>query len=447
MKIRLWFDQARLAMANELDVYLYGERVATVARRGRGLQLEYLPHYVARPEAVPISVQLPVVPRGHSGEVVNRFLENLLPDRPDVKRKWAQEAGLTSEQPFDLLAVYGADVAGALEFYRSGSRPSRDSNLAALSELEIGDRIRQIRADDSQWLARNRAEHAFSLGGAQGKFALALHEGQWFEPTGDHPSTHIFKPGVNGFAGSDVTEHITMQLARSLGIFAAHTEIGFFDGEHVLIVERFDRRRTDSAIVRLHQEDLAQATGTASLNKYEQDNGPSYLDIFGVFDRNLSPSARYEAKLRFAECLIFSWIVGHNDGHSKNYSLAHFAEGSSLAPFYDLNSMLPFQPDSAVRARDYRAFDGVELAFAVHGARALGDYSAETLRALELDAQLPQGALADFAGYVATNLVAHLNQIIGELPVQLQQLAAVKNFPFVLFAQTRRVLDVLTAAG
>ncbi len=83
----------------------------------------------------------------------------------------------------------------------------------------------------------------------------------------------------------------------------------------------------------------------------------------------------------------------------------------------------------------------------MHGARALGDYSAETLRALELDAQLPQGALADFAGYVATNLVAHLNQIIGELPVQLQQLAAVKNFPFVLFAQTRRVLDVLTAAG
>lgn len=66
MKIRLWFDQARLAMANELDVYLYGERVATVARQGR-CTARYTAH-VFKAWAVPISVQLPVVPRGHSGE-------------------------------------------------------------------------------------------------------------------------------------------------------------------------------------------------------------------------------------------------------------------------------------------------------------------------------------------------------------------------------------------
>lgn len=38
---------------------------------------------------------------------------------------------------------------------------------------------------------RRAREEGFSLGGAQGKFALARREGQWFEPTGQHPSTHI----------------------------------------------------------------------------------------------------------------------------------------------------------------------------------------------------------------------------------------------------------------
>lgn len=433
-------------MANELDVYLYGERIATIIRRNRSLRLEYLPHYVARPDAVPISVQLPVVPGGHASDLVSRFLENLLPDRPDVKRRWARDAGLTSEQPFDLLAVYGADVAGALEFYAAGSSASRASQLTPLSDADIGDRIRQIRADDSQWLAQNSAENAFSLGGAQGKFALALHDGRWFEPSGSYPSTHIFKPGVNGLAGSDVTEHLTMQLARSLGIFAASTEIGFFDGEHVLIVERFDRRLAHEGVRRMHQEDLAQATGTASLNKYERDRGPSVVDIFEVFDRYMAPLNRREARLRFAECLVFSWIVGHNDGHSKNYSLAHSASGAKLAPFYDLNSILPFQIESTVRARDYRAFDGVELAFEVSGARTIGEYTLATLRGLEQEAGLREGLLAEFAGYVAANLVGNLNRIIDELPTELQQLAAVKNYPFVAFAQMRRVLNVLATS-
>lgn len=431
-------------MTNALDIYLYGEHIATITRRNRALSLTYLPDYIAIPDAVPISVQLPLVPGRHSSELVARFLENLLPDRPDVRRKWALEAGLTSEEPFDLLAVYGADVAGALEFYPSGARTWRDSALLPISDAEIGDRIRQIRADDSEWLAKNRTEHAFSLGGVQGKFALARHEGRWYEPTGAQPSTHIVKPGVQGFEGSDITEHVTLQVARSLGMFAAHTEIEFFDGEHALVVERFDRAHTPEGVVRLHQEDLAQATGTSSLNKYERDNGPGYLEIFSVFDKNLPPANSRDAKMRFAECLVFSWIIGHNDGHSKNYSLSHSPRGSALAPFYDLNSVLPFQLDSALRANDYRAYDPVELAFEVDGAKTVGDYTTGTLRSLEKDAKLQEGLLEEFALYVASNLMENLNRAIDDLPQELQGLPAIKKYPFAAFAQTRRVFDVVS---
>src|SRR5690606_22100970 len=112
------------------------------------------------------------------------------------------------------------------------------------------------------------------------------------------------------------TEHITLQVARQFGLNVARTELGLFEGEHVLIVERFDRLRDGDRYIRIHQEDLAQATGVSSLNKYERDGGPDYRDIFVVFDRDLGPGDARIAKQRFAVCLVFSWMLGHNDGHA-----------------------------------------------------------------------------------------------------------------------------------
>lgn len=107
-------------MADSLDVYLCGSMVATITRRGDNLTLRYLEDYVQTDQAIPISTQLPVVAGVAPAEKTKRFLENLLPDRPDVRERWARKAGLDNASAFDLLSVYGADVAGALEFYPAG---------------------------------------------------------------------------------------------------------------------------------------------------------------------------------------------------------------------------------------------------------------------------------------------------------------------------------------
>lgn len=431
-------------MADKLDVYLYDRRIATVSRQGDNLQLRYLPEYINSEQPVPISVQIPVVAGVAGNEVTRRFLENLLPDRPDVKTRWAREAGLSSDSAFDLLTVYGADVAGALEFYPAESTTRAEAGFSPVSDEAIASRIRQIRADDTNWLERQPIEEGFSLGGAQGKFALARREGQWFEPTGQHPSTHIFKPGVHTLDGSDITEHITMQSARRLGLLVANTQVGLFNGEHVLIVERFDRLLVDNRCFRLHQEDLAQATGTSYLNKYERDGGPGYQGIFAIFDRDLTPALARAAKRRFAECLVFSWIIGHNDGHSKNYSLTHAPDESFLSPFYDLNTVLPFELPEVIRAKKYRAYDGIKLAFAVDGAETIGEFGTKSLRTLERHAELPGGYLDDFALHVATNLQAAVIAVISALPEPLQQISAVQLYPYASYAQTLRVLDLFT---
>lgn len=429
-------------MINSLDVYLYDEHVATITRQGDNLTLRYLQHYIDRNHPVPISVQLPVVAGAASGTTTRRFLENLLPDRPDVRTKWATDAKLTSDSAFDLLTVYGADVAGALEFYPTGTAPRTASDLTPITNEAIVARIRQIRADDSDWLQQRAVEEGFSLGGAQGKFALAHRDGQWYEPSGQHPSTHIFKPGVHALPGSDLTEHITLQVARQFGLTVASTEVGVFEGEHVLIVERFDRLQDGDRYLRIHQEDLAQATGVSFLNKYERDGGPSYRELFTLFDRELDPGNARAAKRRFAECLVFSWIIGHNDGHTKNYSLSHLPGVTVLSPFYDLNSSLPFELPSTVRAADYRAFDGVKLAFSIDGSATIGSIGPDSLRVLERDAQLHDGHLADFAVTVAANLQPVVSDVMGSLPDQLQQIEAVKLYPFATYSQTLRVRDL-----
>ncbi|CAN7418735.1 HipA domain-containing protein [Microbacterium sp. LjRoot45] len=417
--------------------------MATITRRGENLQLRYLPEYAASDDPVPISVTLPVVSTPFGNDDTKRFLDNLLPDRADVRSRWAREAKLSSDSTFDLLSVYGADVAGALEFYPAGTSPRQEENLAPLAEKEIGDRIRQIRRDDSDWLQHRTVEEGFSLGGAQGKFALALRDNQWFEPSGRQPSTHIFKPGIQPLPGSDVTEHITLQLAGLLGLDAAASVIAEFDGEHVLIVERFDRFPHNGVVARVHQEDLAQATGTSHVQKYEADGGPGYRDLFTVFDRNLSATDAKTAKERFAKLHVFSWIVGHNDGHAKNFSLTHVSGRSTLAPFYDLNSSLPFKQREQVLSHNPAVFDNVELAFGVNGANTLGSFNADSIRQLETDAGLPEGHLRDFARQIAAGLQAFVAVALEPLPDRLQELPAVSLYPHATYAQTLRVRDTL----
>lgn len=431
-------------MIRALNVYLYDVHVATITRRGENLQLRYLPEYADSDSPVPISVTLPVVMTPFGNDETKRFLDNLMPDRADVRSRWARNAKLTSDSTFDLLSVYGADVAGALEFYPAGTPPRQEETLTPLTEKEIGDRIRQIRRDDSDWLQRRAVQEGFSLGGAQGKFALALRDGQWFEPSGRQPSTHIFKPGIHPLPGSDVTEHITLQVARLLGIDAAASVIAEFDGEHVLIVERFDRFDNKGTIGRLHQEDLAQATGTSHVQKYESDGGPGYRDIFTVFDRNLSAADAKTAKERFAQLHVFSWIIGHNDGHSKNFSLTHVPGRSVLAPFYDLNSSLPFTQRDQVLAHDPAAFDNVELAFVVDGANTLGTFNAHSIQRLEADAGLAEGNLREFALQIAAGLQPAVSAVTESIPDHLNELPAVTLYPHATYTQTRRVMDALT---
>ncbi|WP_169514075.1 HipA domain-containing protein [Jonesia quinghaiensis] len=431
-------------MTETLFIYLYDALAARIVRDDRIISLQYDAQYVLDDQSAPISLQFPLTTTPYSGKTVEFFLENLLPDRPEVRTQWARDAGLDSIDAFDLLAIYGEDVAGGLEIYPYEKSQQRKTALTPITDASIAARIRQIRNDSTQWNMKDTAGGQFSLGGAQGKFALALVDNQWFEPSGAHPSTHIFKPGVNNFDGSDITEHVMMRVAEQLGLETAQTSIRQFDGEHVLVVERFDREYYGGSLRRIHQEDFAQATGTPVLRKYESDGGPGYKDMLSVITKHVNPEFIQSARRALAHSLVFFWIMGHADAHSKNFSVRILPNNVSLTPLYDLNCSLAFELESTCKALDYTAFDNVALAMSVNKKFKIGDFTLDSLNEINRECELEPNYSAVFAAYVAANIQAILIDVIEELPIEYQQLQAVKNLPYVIFSQTKRVKHLLS---
>lgn len=96
-------------------------------------------------------------------------------------------------------------------------------------------------------------------------------------PYGNEPTTHLLKPGIAGFDGHAVNEHLCLATARLLGLRAARSQIVTFDDQTAVAVRRFDRFHREGAVVRVHQEDLCQALAVHPDDKYQSDGGPSRL--------------------------------------------------------------------------------------------------------------------------------------------------------------------------
>jgi serine/threonine-protein kinase HipA len=405
-------------MSDQLDVFLYGLRVGELRRRAaEDYVLEYDESWAATDEAVPLSLSLPLRQRVHQGRVLVDFIDNLLPDNPDVRQRWATDAGLDSVEPFFLLREYGEDVAGAASFRSPGGTPS--GSRQPLSDAAVADRIRRLRADATTWHDDGAvARGQFSLAGAQAKFSLARHDDAWFEATGTDPSTHLFKPGLANVVDGELIEYLVMRTAYFLGIPAATVELFDHDDEHSLVVKRFDRRIEPGGLTRLHQEDLLQSLGCPRLRKFEMNGGPGIDEIARLLER----AADEESRRQYAAMLMYSWIVLSTDAHAKNYSVFLEPEGARLTPLYDASSILPYLGDdvSLDRPSLLNRAAGTRLAVRYGATDLAGDVS-----------RLELGAIARRCGMAADDLLAvaalqilevsdTISDVASELPSHLQ---------------------------
>ena len=346
-------------MADELDVWLRGRRVAFVSRHRDRLDLTYTEAALAEyPLGTPLlSLSLPLVPERYNKGRVRPFLDGLLPEGAP-RRVAAEDFDLLASDTFGLLCALGRECAGAIVVQPAGDDPPPEpSTLAAepLDEDELEALVANLRNAPLGTSERVRV----SLAGVQEKLVLTrMPDGRWGSPVDGAPSTHILKPELAEYPATVANEAFCMRIARHLGLPAAHIETTSVGGRPLLIVERFDREvAADGAVVRLHQEDLAQATGIPPEKKYQTDGGPSLARIADV----LQSVARAGARERLLRMVTLNVVVGNGDAHAKNFSLLHQPSGSvDLAPAYDVLSTLQYSDDRlAMYVDDVRRTDRV----------------------------------------------------------------------------------------
>jgi serine/threonine-protein kinase HipA len=247
------------------------------------------------------------------------------------------------------LEQIGRDCVGAMQFLPDGmvidafqpieGEPVSDEEieaiLANLARAPLGIDIEQ--------------EFRISVAGAQEKTALLFHEGRWKRPIGTTPTTHILKPqlveiptpwGMIDLSNSVENEHYCLKLLEGFGLQVAQTEMATFGARRVLVVERFDRRwRGDRQLLRLPQEDCCQALSIPSSRKYQNQQGPSAVDIMTLLQGSDEPLRDQAA---FLKSQMIFWLIGATDGHGKNFSVFIRPGGRfELTPFYDVLSAQP----------------------------------------------------------------------------------------------------------
>ncbi|MBR8175486.1 type II toxin-antitoxin system HipA family toxin [Burkholderia ambifaria] len=343
---------ARRPRHDRLDLWMNGIPVGYWEVRRGVERLVYLPAWIDDPQGRPLSLSLPFTPgnQPHQGAIVADYFDNLLPDSQPIRRRIAQRYRLGSTAPFELLASIGRDCVGALQLLPPDETPVDLQAIAgtALDDAAVADVLRHATAAPLPGHAEPDGELRLSIAGAQEKTALLRHGNRWLLPAGSTPTTHIFKLplGRVGNMQADMrtsveNEWLCSKIVAAYGLPVAACDIGRFDDQKALIVERFDRRpsRDGTWILRLPQEDMCQATGTPSGAKYESDGGPGIATIMGILAN--SAEAAQDRNNFFVTQLVF-WVLAAIDGHAKNFSIAHLPGNTYRStPLYDVLSAHP----------------------------------------------------------------------------------------------------------
>lgn len=380
-------------MADELAVFLAGTRVGTVSRTPGGRYgFAYTDEY-RRTGRVPLSPTLPIGPGPFKADHIGAYLEGLLPEKDAVRQQWAAEME-TSDDAFDLLTGMGLDCVGAVQFIptdRTDDLAIRPADYLLQTDEAIGDRLRELRKTGASWTLPD--EH-WSLPGAQDKLTLTWQDSAWHAHTGAGTSTHIIKPGVQRLHHQAALEHATMRVASRLGLRVAETQLADFDGEAAIVVTRFDRVTTDDGTIhRLHQVDFCQAMGRYPKHKYEERGGPRTKDLANMLRRE-SALAREDVH-RFSDAVLFNYVVGAPDGHSKNLALLYGPDGRArMAPLYDLSSAFAYNPN-----RD--GYDLGKAALSIGGRRKFGEVLGKNIDRHAEEMQLDAAERRDRAAELA----------------------------------------------
>lgn len=191
-------------------------------------------------------------------------------------------------------------------------------NLSSLAPLEFT-------AEQQRQEALSRAGK-MSIQGLQLKLSAVLRITEERFEVVDRSGQYILKPQSLDYPELPENEDLTMRLAEAVGIeVPLHGLLVSVDGSHTYFIKRFDRDGRG----RIPQEDFAQLSGASRDTKYDS----SMEKVAGVINQFCTFPAVERVKL--FERTLFSFLIGNEDMHLKNFSLITREAKVHLAPAYD----------------------------------------------------------------------------------------------------------------
>jgi serine/threonine-protein kinase HipA len=374
---------------HELAIFDGAAKVGTLGydSHEEAFAFEYDALWRERSDAYSISPHIKMTGAPPASGTVRRFLENLLPEGKALDVVAATHQ-VSKNNIFGLIRELGRETTGALAFFEEGKAPDQHATTRReVTRAELATRI----ADRAQlpfevWDGKVR----MSIAGYQDKLAVYKEGVQMYLVEGQLASTHILKPEPEGNRTPTLVanEHYCMSLAARLQLPVAAVAIERLPAA-VLVVERFDRRRNAQGVQRLHIVDACQTLNFPVSYKYERNFG-SGRDVRHIrdgvsFQRLFSAASDYTIQKAVTQrdllrWMIFQYLIGNSDAHGKNVSFFCGPQGLTLAPFYDLVSVVQYERlDHEVAMAygdefalaDIRAYDWAQFAQHISMSRGL----------------------------------------------------------------------------
>lgn len=338
--VPIWFDDLAVG---QVDVAADGS-----------LSLRYAERWLQTTGAFLLSVTMPLRAEPYPSDVISPWLANLLPEEEQLQ-VLTRSLGLDQADVLAVLAEIGGDTAGALSFGAATERAlwaytplttfydTPDPRLALERHFEDLGRRPFLVGEEGvrQSLAGGQKKSALAVLAPDGAPVLRLpQDGDVLAiPLNGAPSTLIVKPDNPNLPGITENEVWCLRMARAIGIEAVQATILQSSKRTAIGVLRYDRRVGRSGqLLRLHQEDFAQANGLPPGRKYERGTLPG-LDLKTLLETGLHVSA--SDALALLDQVIFNILVANTDAHAKNYSLIlPVGAAPRLAPLYDVSTVL-----------------------------------------------------------------------------------------------------------
>ncbi len=401
---------------------------------GGAIYFRYAESWLSWGHAIPVSLSLPLREDAYKGDRVVAVFENLLPDSDLLRRRIAERVGAKGTDAYNLLSQIGRDCVGALQFVPEDIATVDDTariHGEVISDKEIEKLLTNlVRAplglDQDQ-------EFRISVAGAQEKTALLWHGGEWLKPHGTTPTTHILKTQIgtlpNGIdlSNSVENEYYCLKLLAAFGLPVNAAEIKVFGKTKALVIERFDRERTeDGLLLRVPQEDFCQALSCPPGRKYQNEGGPGMVDVLNVLKGGDTPAEDQKA---FLKSQILFWLLGATDGHAKNFSVFLGTGGRfQLTPIYDVLTAQPSLDNGQIERKQ------MKLAMSVGNNRhyKIDDIQGRHFIQTAERAGLPGSLASEVLEQVAATADSAMKTIATQLP---------PNFPKEIHSSVKKALS------